>query len=98
MERKIAEITLFQRKGRPHWQAKIKLPGQKRIRISTGTTCQDTAQEIADAEAQKAWKRRNDGDTQTVSFARAALAYVEDGGDDRFLDPLIERFGERDVG
>ena len=98
MAAKIAEITLFKRAGTAKWQAKIKLPGQERIRISTGSTCRDTAQEIADAEAQKAWNRRANGHKQTVSFAEAAVAYVQDGGDDRFLDPLIKRFGEREVG
>lgn len=63
-----------------------------RIRRSAQTRDGEVARQIAHAIEGRLWKRRLHGDEAVVTFEEAALAYMRDGGERRFLDPLIVHF------
>ena len=85
-------IKLVRRPKSPNWIARGTIRGI-RIEESTGTGDKRVAEEIrakreAELLAQSVYGRR-----ATASFAEAALTYLENGGERRFLGPVIKHFG-----
>lgn len=69
------------------------------VRVARSTKTRDRA--IADGIRQK-WEEEIKqkvvfGKAPAVSFARAAIDYMNAGGERRYLDPVIERLGLKDV-
>jgi hypothetical protein len=85
-------IRLIRRTKSPNWIIRGTLRGI-RIEESTGTDNKKVAEEIrakreAEILAQSVYGRR-----ATATFAEAALSYLENGGNKRFLDKVISYFG-----
>ena len=85
-------IRLVRRTKSPNWIIRGTLRGI-RIEESTGTDSKKVAEEIrakreAEILAQSVYGRR-----ATATFAQAALSYLENGGNKRFLDKVISYFG-----
>jgi hypothetical protein len=84
-------LRLVRRPKSPHWIIRGTLRGI-RIEESTGTDSKKFAEEIrakreAEILAQSVYGRR-----ATATFAEAALSYLENGGNKRFLDKVIRHF------
>lgn len=69
-----------------------------RIRQSLGTREEDTAQERCAILEARLWKRHHYGDEAIRTFEEAALSYMEQGGEGRFLAGPIRLFKGRNVG
>jgi integrase len=85
-------LKLVHRPKSPHWIIRGTLRGI-RLEESTGTDDKKAAEEIrakreAEILAESIYGRR-----ATVTFASAALSYLENGGSKRFLEPVIKHFG-----
>lgn len=85
-------LKLVRRPNTPYWVIRGTL---RRIRVeeSTGTRDRKAAEEIrakreAEILAQSVYGRR-----ATCTFAEAAVSYIENGGERRFLGPVIQHFG-----
>jgi len=85
-------LRLVRRRKSPHWIIRGTV---RRIRVeeSSGTSDKRVAEEIrakreAEILADSVYGRR-----ATVTFAQAALSYLEAGGNKRFLEPVIKHFG-----
>ena len=81
-----------QRKGNPCWLIRGNHKG-RRIERSTGTLSKRIAERklsqlIAELESE-------DKLHEQTTFAEAALAYLKDGGDNRFMAPILQHFGSR---
>ena len=84
-------LRLVRRPKSPNWIIRGTLRGI-RVEESTGTDNKKVAQEIrakreAEILAQSVYGRR-----ATATFAEAALSYLENGGNKRFLDKVIRAF------
>lgn len=89
---------VYRRKGSPFWWYTIsRVPGRARLRKSAGTADHAKATALAKAVEKAEWKRRTHGEAATLSFSRAALIYVENGGDDTYLDRLMAQFRDTPV-
>jgi len=85
-------IKLVKRPKSPFWVLRGTIRGI-RIEESTGTDNKKIAEEIrakreAEILAQSIYGRR-----ATATFAEAALSYLENGGNNRFLDKVLRHFG-----
>jgi hypothetical protein len=85
-------LRLVRRPKSPNWIIRGTVRGI-RIEESTGTSKRRIAEEIrakreSELLAQSIYGRRG-----TCTFAEAALSYVENGGSQRFLKPVVEYFG-----
>jgi integrase len=85
-------IRIVRRPKSPNWIIRGTLRGV-RVEESTGTDNKKIAEEIrakreAEILAQSIYGRR-----ATATFAEAALSYLENGGDKRFLEKVIRHFG-----
>lgn len=67
----------------------------QRIRRSAKTRDREVAQREAHRLEAALWKRRHFGEEAVVTFEDAALAYMKDGGERRFLSPLLAYFKGR---
>lgn len=90
-------LELRKRPKSPYWIARGTINGV-RIERSTGETSKSKARErlpeiIAEAQAAPAPR-----DWRDVSFASAVISYIDNGRDARFLDRLLEHFGETALG
>ena len=90
-------LKIVRRPKSPHWIIRGTLRGI-RLEESTGTDDKKTAEEIrakreAEILAESVYGRR-----ATITFASAALSYLENGGRKRFLDPVIKHFGTTPLG
>lgn len=89
---------VYRRKGSPFWWYTVsRIPGRARLRKSSGTADHAKATALAKAVEKAEWKRRTHGEAATLSFSRAALIYVENGGDDTYLDKLMAHFRDTPV-
>lgn len=70
----------------------------KRVRQSLGTRDEGQAEELRAQHEARLWKRHSYGEEAVRTFQEAALSYMEAGGEDRFLEPLIRRFKGRVLG
>lgn len=70
----------------------------ERIRKSLGTSVEATAKEqLAQFEA-KLWKRHSYGDEAVRTFEEAALSYLKQGGEGRYVPKVLTHFKGRAVG
>ncbi len=83
-------------KRSPHYYVRGTVAGE-RIFESTGTGNRGQAEAYRIRRERETWQRRQLGidARQPVSFAEAAIAYMEHTGQTRFLTPLIEHFKEK---
>ena len=70
----------------------------ERIRKSLGTRDEARAKEQCALIEARIWKRHNYGDEAVRTFEEAALSYMEQGGESRFLTGAIKHFKGRVVG
>jgi integrase len=85
-------LKLVRRAKSPNWIIRGTVRGI-RLEESTGIDDRTTAEEIrakreAEILAESVYGRR-----ATATFAQAALSYMENGGEPRFLNPVIRHFG-----
>jgi integrase len=66
----------------------------RRIRESTGTGDRSLAEEIKAKREAELFQESIYGRRATVTFAEAVLSYLENGGEKRFLGPILEYFGK----
>jgi hypothetical protein len=85
-------LKLVRRSYSPHWIVRGSVRGV-RFEESTGTGDRRWAEEIrakreAEILAESVYGRR-----ATITFASAALNYLENGGSNRFMAPVLKHFG-----
>ncbi len=69
----------------------------KRIRKSTGTDNRQSAQKELRRLEREAWEESHAPQVKQVAFEDAALAYIEQGGEMRFLAPVLTHFKGVDI-
>lgn len=72
--------------------------GGKRIRASLKTGDRQQAQELCAAYEARLWKRLTYGEEAVRTFEEAAVSYLQQGGEGRFLAPIIRHFKSRAIG
>lgn len=87
-------LTLKAREG--VWHATGTIGGQ-RVRQSLGTRDRARAEELCALLEARLWKRRSYGEEAVRTFEEAVASYVTQGGERRFLAPLLLRFKGRHV-
>lgn len=85
-------LKLIKRKGSKHYHITGTLRGE-RIRESTGTDSEPHAQVILAKRQSEILDRQTFGEKRTAIFAEAVELYLQQGGEARFLKPLLERWG-----
>jgi integrase len=70
----------------------------KRVRKSLGTRDKKAAEEIRVQYEAKLWKRHTYGEAAVRTFEEAAVSYQEQGGEGRFLPPILKHFKGRNLG
>jgi integrase len=70
----------------------------RRIRTSLKTRVQERAQEQLALYEAKLWKRHNFGEAAVRTFEEAALSYLEQGGEGRYVPKVLKHFKGRAVG
>lgn len=88
-------LTLKERDG--IWYAYGTIGG-KRVRESLGTRDKKAAQEALAQYEARLWKRHTYGEEAVRLFEEAAVSYMQDGGEARFLAPIIKHFKGRKIG
>lgn len=91
----MSDLELKERDG--IWYAYGSIGG-KRIRKSLGTRDKKTAREILAQFEAKAWKRHTYGEEAVRLFEEAATSYMQQGGEARYLVPIIRYFKGRTIG
>lgn len=86
-------LRLVRIKNSANWYIRGTVRGQG-VFESTGTPRRAKAAAFLEKRQDELWERGVYGGT---TFAAAVTAYLEAGGDDRYLTPLVERFGTRMV-
>jgi integrase len=90
-------LKLKRRKGRPHWYITGTVRGVL-VRETTGTDNRAAAEAIV---AQREWQIIQSsifGRASTATFAQAAVSFIENGGDARFLKRPGEKLGDVPLG
>lgn len=70
----------------------------KRVRKSLGTRDPERAQEQCALYEAKLWKRHNFGEAAVRTFEEAAVSYLEQGGEGRYVPKVLKHFKGRAVG
>lgn len=70
----------------------------RRIRQSLGTRDRSQAPELCAQYEAKLWKRHTYGEEAVRTFEEAALSYLRQGGEGRFLPPVLRHFKGRAIG
>lgn len=70
----------------------------KRIRKSLGTRDPDKAEEARALYEARLWKRHQYGEAAVRTFEEAAVSYLQQEGEGRYLKPIIKHFKGRPVG
>ncbi|MBX5206738.1 tyrosine-type recombinase/integrase [Rhizobium sp. NZLR11] len=91
----MSDLELKERDG--IWYAYGSIGG-KRIRRSLGTRDKKTASELLAHLQAKAWKRHTYGEEAVRLFEEAATSYMKQGGEARYLAPIIKYFKGRAIG
>lgn len=76
------------------WQISGTVAG-RRVRRSARTRDRAVAEQLAAAWEARLWADHIHGPRATRTFAEAALGYMKDGGERRFMPPLIRALGKR---
>lgn len=79
------------------WHVAGTVAGQ-RIRKSLSTRDKATAEELKAQYEAKLWKRHTYGEEAVRTFEEAALSYLQQGGEGRFLPKILKYFKGRAVG
>ena len=87
-------LRLYRRPGSEIWYLRGTVAGQ-RVYESSGTGERRRAEILRARREAELLDRHTFGRPATLTFAEAALAYLEAGGEARFLGRLIEYFGPR---
>jgi len=85
-------MRLTKRPGSPNWHVEGSVGG-RRFRKSTGTTVKKTAEALRRKWEREIEDRRSLGDAATRTFAEAVNLYLDKGGSDRFLGPILDALG-----
>lgn len=85
-------LRLVRRTDSPHWQIKGTLGGV-RIRESTGTDSRSHAETTLAKRQKEILDRQTYGESVTATFAEAVNLYLDEGGEARYLKPLVLRWG-----
>lgn len=91
----MSNLELKERNG--IWYAFGTIAGQ-RIRESLGTRDKEVAEELRAQYEARVWKRHTYGEEAVRLFEEAATSYMRQGGEARFLPPIIKYFKGRAVG
>lgn len=86
-------LTLAKRPGRPNYYLRGTVQGQH-IFASTGTSDRRQAEAIRIRFESELQDRHAYGRAATLTFAEAALTYMQGGGEARYLGRLLDHFGE----
>lgn len=70
----------------------------KRIRKSLGTRDKQIAEELRAQYESKLWKRHTYGEEAVRTFEEAAVSYLQQGGEGRYLPPILKYFKGRAIG
>lgn len=87
-------LKLTQRHGSPFWYLRGTVRG---VSVDESTKVADREQAEA-IRAKREWEivqRQISGRRASSTFLEAAVAYMEDGGDSRFMDPILRYFGTK---
>ena len=87
-------LKLVKRPKSPFWIIRGTVRGI-RVEESTGVSDRKTAEEIRAKREAELITQSIHGRRATATFAQAALSYLQSGGSNRFLAPVIEHFGAR---
>lgn len=90
-------LELDDRDGNGIWYAVGTVAG-KRIRQSLKTRDKKVAEEARAQLEARLWKRHTYGEEAVRTFEEAAVSYIEDGGEGRFLPNIIKHFKGRTLG
>ncbi len=82
-------------KRRGKWWYAIGSVAGKRIRQSLGTRDETQAAELCALYEARLWKRHSYGEAAVRTFEEAALSYMEAGGENRYLPPVLKHFKGR---
>ena len=85
-------LKLIKRADSPHWQIRGTLRGI-RVRESTFTDSRSHAEAILARRQQEILDRATFGEQATATFAEAVNLYLDLGGEARYLEPLVARWG-----
>jgi integrase len=85
-------LRLVRRPKSPHWIIRGTVRGI-RIEESAGTDNKKIADEIRAKRESEILTQSIYGRRATTTFGQAALSYFENGGNTRFLDPVLRHFG-----
>ena len=85
-------LRLVRRPKSPNWIIRGTLRGI-RIEESTGTDNKGSPKKSAPSARAEILAQSVYGRRATATFAEAALSYLENGGNKRFLEKVIEHFG-----
>lgn len=88
-------LKLKQREG--IWYAVGHVAGQ-RVRQSLGTRDRGTAEELRAQFEARLWKRHTYGEEAVRTFEEAAISYMEQGGERRYIAKLLRHFKGRAIG
>lgn len=78
------------------WYASGTIGGQ-RVRKSLGTGDKSQAEQLRAKYEAQLWKRHTYGEEAVRTFEEAAVSYLEQGGEGRFLPPVLKHFKGRSV-
>lgn len=90
-------LKLTKRKGSPYYYLRGTVAGQH-VLESTGTRDRGQAEAFRIKRERETWEYRKLGKREPATFAEAAVAYMQYGGERRFLGKLIEYFRETPIG
>lgn len=85
-------LKLVKRPKSPHWVMRGTVRGI-RVEETTGTTEKAAAEVVRAKREAELLTESIYGKVATVTFAEAALSYLDEGGTSRFLSPLVDYFG-----
>jgi len=84
-------LKITKTKKSPNWYIKGTIRGIA-VEESTGTNCKKTAKEICDRRVAEVLDQSIRGVRETANWLEASIAYVDQGGEARFLGPINEHF------
>lgn len=92
----MSDLKLTIRKGVWQVSGTVKIAGRKagvRVRESTGTSRLRDAEAYRDRIRQEVIDRETLGPGHALTFAGCVILYLSNGGEKRFIGPILERFG-----
>jgi len=89
-------LQIYRRKGSSVYHYRGTLAGH-RLRGTTRLSDKDKAAQFAAQVEDKFWKRRLNGEKEELTFTQAATLYIASGKPERFIAPLIKKWGDKKV-